>query len=175
MFHTHQVPAWQPQNDTRGEGLQRPEPKTWGVKELSCLAYTVAVPNTRSLLGACYSIQKTQVSPATNSALNTQHLTLANSCLGHSGCNNNNEAKMVSNNHPALHTLWLCHRDTRSLLQNTQVSPVKSRSALRTQNLTLCCIDHSSCNTVMGVFVTREHVRHNKSGIAHRGRTGINH
>jgi hypothetical protein len=27
----------------------------------------------------------------------------------------------------------------------------------------------------MGVFVTREHVRHNKSGIAHRGRTGINH
>jgi hypothetical protein len=25
------------------------------------------------------------------------------------------------------------------------------------------------------VFVTREHVRHNKSGIAHRGRTGINH
>jgi hypothetical protein len=26
-----------------------------------------------------------------------------------------------------------------------------------------------------GVFVTREHVRHNKSGIAHRGRTGINH
>jgi hypothetical protein len=28
---------------------------------------------------------------------------------------------------------------------------------------------------VVGVFVTREHVRHNKSGIAHRGRTGINH
>jgi hypothetical protein len=27
----------------------------------------------------------------------------------------------------------------------------------------------------MGVFVTREHVRHNKSGIAHRGRTRINH
>jgi hypothetical protein len=27
----------------------------------------------------------------------------------------------------------------------------------------------------LGVFVTREHVRHNKSGIAHRGRTGINH
>jgi hypothetical protein len=26
-----------------------------------------------------------------------------------------------------------------------------------------------------GVFVTREHVRHNKSGIAHRGRTRINH
>jgi hypothetical protein len=26
-----------------------------------------------------------------------------------------------------------------------------------------------------GVFVTREHVRHNKSGIAHQGRTGINH
>jgi hypothetical protein len=25
------------------------------------------------------------------------------------------------------------------------------------------------------VLVTREHVRHNKSGIAHRGRTGINH
>jgi hypothetical protein len=25
----------------------------------------------------------------------------------------------------------------------------------------------------LGVFVTREHVRHNKSGIAHRGRTGI--
>jgi hypothetical protein len=25
------------------------------------------------------------------------------------------------------------------------------------------------------VFVTREHVRHNKSGIAHWGRTGINH
>jgi hypothetical protein len=28
---------------------------------------------------------------------------------------------------------------------------------------------------ILGVFVTREHVRHNKSGIAHRGRTGINH
>jgi hypothetical protein len=28
---------------------------------------------------------------------------------------------------------------------------------------------------LLGVFVTREHVRHNKSGIAHRGRTGINH
>jgi hypothetical protein len=27
----------------------------------------------------------------------------------------------------------------------------------------------------MAVFVTREHVRHNKSGIAHRGRTRINH
>jgi hypothetical protein len=27
----------------------------------------------------------------------------------------------------------------------------------------------------MGEFVTREHVRHNKSGIAHRGRTRINH
>jgi hypothetical protein len=26
-----------------------------------------------------------------------------------------------------------------------------------------------------GVFVTREHVRHNKSGIAHRGRTRIKH
>jgi hypothetical protein len=26
-----------------------------------------------------------------------------------------------------------------------------------------------------GVFVTREHVRHNKSGIAHRGRARINH
>jgi hypothetical protein len=32
------------------------------------------------------------------------------------------------------------------------------------------------CDAVYkGVFVTREHVRHNKSGIAHRGRTGINH
>jgi hypothetical protein len=29
--------------------------------------------------------------------------------------------------------------------------------------------------TVLGVFVTREHVRHNKSGIAHRGRARINH
>jgi hypothetical protein len=28
---------------------------------------------------------------------------------------------------------------------------------------------------ILGVFVTREHVRHNKSGIAHRGRTRINH
>jgi hypothetical protein len=28
---------------------------------------------------------------------------------------------------------------------------------------------------VVGVFVTREHVCHNKSGIAHRGRTRINH
>jgi hypothetical protein len=27
----------------------------------------------------------------------------------------------------------------------------------------------------LGVFVTREHVRHNNSGIAHRGRTRINH
>jgi hypothetical protein len=26
-----------------------------------------------------------------------------------------------------------------------------------------------------GVFVTREHVRHNKSGIAHRGKTRISH
>jgi hypothetical protein len=29
--------------------------------------------------------------------------------------------------------------------------------------------------TDMGVFVTREHVRHNKSGIAHRGRTRMYH
>jgi hypothetical protein len=28
---------------------------------------------------------------------------------------------------------------------------------------------------IWGVFVTREHVRHNKSGIAHRGRSRINH
>jgi hypothetical protein len=28
---------------------------------------------------------------------------------------------------------------------------------------------------IWGVFVTREHVRHNKSGIAHRGRTRKNH
>jgi hypothetical protein len=28
---------------------------------------------------------------------------------------------------------------------------------------------------VMGVFVTREHVRHNKSGITHRGKTRISH
>jgi hypothetical protein len=34
------------------------------------------------------------------------------------------------------------------------------------------CVDD---NNNLGVFVTREHVRHNKSGIAHRGRTGINH
>jgi hypothetical protein len=27
----------------------------------------------------------------------------------------------------------------------------------------------------MGVFVTREHVRHNKSGITHRGKTRISH
>jgi hypothetical protein len=26
-----------------------------------------------------------------------------------------------------------------------------------------------------GVFVTREHVRHNKSGITHRGKTRISH
>jgi hypothetical protein len=32
---------------------------------------------------------------------------------------------------------------------------------------------HGGC-LVMGVFVTREHVRHNKSGIAHRSRTRIN-
>jgi hypothetical protein len=32
----------------------------------------------------------------------------------------------------------------------------------------------ASCN-FRGVFVTCEHVRHNKSGIAHRGRTRINH
>jgi hypothetical protein len=28
---------------------------------------------------------------------------------------------------------------------------------------------------LMGVFVTREHVRHNKSGIAHRGKTRLSH
>jgi hypothetical protein len=33
----------------------------------------------------------------------------------------------------------------------------------------------AACLGILGVFVTREHVRHNKSGIAHRGRTGINH
>jgi hypothetical protein len=27
----------------------------------------------------------------------------------------------------------------------------------------------------LGVFVAREYVRHNKSGIAHRGRTRVNH
>jgi hypothetical protein len=32
-----------------------------------------------------------------------------------------------------------------------------------------------STDHFLGVFVTREHVRHNKSGIAHLGRTGINH
>jgi hypothetical protein len=35
-----------------------------------------------------------------------------------------------------------------------------------------CCGDPRN---LLGVFVTREHVRHSKSGIAHRGRTGINH
>jgi hypothetical protein len=37
---------------------------------------------------------------------------------------------------------------------------------------------HSSSTllpTLMGVFVTREHVRHNKSGITHRGKTRISH
>jgi hypothetical protein len=33
----------------------------------------------------------------------------------------------------------------------------------------------SPAEYVLGVFVTREHVRHNKSGIAHRGRTRIYH
>jgi hypothetical protein len=28
---------------------------------------------------------------------------------------------------------------------------------------------------LLGVFVTREHVRHNKSGITHRGKTRISH
>jgi hypothetical protein len=28
---------------------------------------------------------------------------------------------------------------------------------------------------ILGVFVTREHVRHNKSGITHRGKTRISH
>jgi hypothetical protein len=38
-----------------------------------------------------------------------------------------------------------------------------------------CAFTACALGLVMGVFVTREHVRHNKSGIAHRGRTGINH
>jgi hypothetical protein len=37
------------------------------------------------------------------------------------------------------------------------------------------CSSTKGAAALMGVFVTREHVRHNKSGIAHRGRTGINH
>jgi hypothetical protein len=28
---------------------------------------------------------------------------------------------------------------------------------------------------LLGVFVTREHVRHNKSGITHRGKSRISH
>jgi hypothetical protein len=36
----------------------------------------------------------------------------------------------------------------------------------------VCCAQQL---LLLRVFVTREHVRHNKSGIAHRGRTGINH
>jgi hypothetical protein len=39
----------------------------------------------------------------------------------------------------------------------------------------LSTMDAEMAMPLMGVFVTREHVRHNKSGIAHRGRTGINH
>jgi hypothetical protein len=31
------------------------------------------------------------------------------------------------------------------------------------------------CRALLGVFVTREHVRHNKSGITHRDRAKINH
>jgi hypothetical protein len=40
-----------------------------------------------------------------------------------------------------------------------------------------CCVLQMLAKTglFLGVFVTREHVRHNKSGIAHRGRTRINH
>jgi hypothetical protein len=36
-------------------------------------------------------------------------------------------------------------------------------------------VSRGTLELFMGVFVTREHVRHNKSGIAHRGRTRINH
>jgi hypothetical protein len=36
-------------------------------------------------------------------------------------------------------------------------------------------VSHGCVLLFLGVFVTREHVRHNKSGIAHRGRTRINH
>jgi hypothetical protein len=34
---------------------------------------------------------------------------------------------------------------------------------------------HMAAVELMGVFVTREHVRHNKSGITHRGKTRISH
>jgi hypothetical protein len=37
---------------------------------------------------------------------------------------------------------------------------------------TSCTVQHIF---FLGVFVTREHVRHNKSGITHRGKTRISH
>jgi hypothetical protein len=51
-------------------------------------------------------------------------------------------------------------------------------SSLLVGELQLMCqvaADPAGVQSVLGVFVTREHVRHNKSGIAHQGRTRINH
>jgi hypothetical protein len=50
-----------------------------------------------------------------------------------------------------------------------------SGSACSAAAYDLCQASANSSLGPMGVFVTREHVRHNKSGIAHRGRTRINH
>jgi hypothetical protein len=37
------------------------------------------------------------------------------------------------------------------------------------------CLQWKPAPAYLGVFVTREHVRHNKSGITHRGKTRISH
>jgi hypothetical protein len=44
-------------------------------------------------------------------------------------------------------------------------------------NVGLCeaCRACAELPLIWGVFVTREHVRHNKSGITHRGKTRISH
>jgi hypothetical protein len=57
-----------------------------------------------------------------------------------------------------------CNKHSHIHLQMLSLSPNESQNS-----------ETSKHGQIGSVFVTREHVRHNKSGIAHRGRTGINH
>jgi hypothetical protein len=67
-----------------------------------------------------------------------------------------------------------CADDNSIYCQKTTCHPIYSPWSMR------CLVTTQKApikrfNWVMGVFVTREHVRHNKSGITHRGKTRISH
>jgi hypothetical protein len=82
--------------------------------------------------------------------------------------------------------LGMLPHDSCDMTKYASVVPLRAGPGKSlTESMTLLVKLGHSCSQVslsaaiaipfLGVFVTREHVRHNKSGIAHLGRTRINH